>query len=171
MPLILPPPPPPPHTHTHKSIYWVHFWPIVTPVILHIIANFPVLYLDMPNVNCMNEKTKSHVRVSHFMHSFACSCWQGNIYKYMISTKILVWSTNSIEIVLIPPPPPPPPKKKKKKILLSSTNFYHTTCFKCDLFGVCSGFFKLVKWMHYSPPIKSTNHNTSRGRLQTSCPP
>ena len=35
------------------------------------------------------------------MHSFACSCWPGNIYRYVISTKILTWSTNSIEVVLM----------------------------------------------------------------------
>ena len=32
-----------------KSIYWVNFRPKVTPVILHIFANFPVLCLDMPS--------------------------------------------------------------------------------------------------------------------------
>ena len=44
---------------------------------------------------------RTPVRLNHCMHSFACSCWPGNMYRYVISTKILAWSTNSIEVVLM----------------------------------------------------------------------
>ena len=44
-------------------------------------------------------------------------------------------------------------------------SFYHTICFKCDLCRICNGFFKLVKWMHHSPPIKSTKTITYHGDL------
>ena len=44
---------------------------------------------------------RTTTRLNHCMHSFACFCWPGNIYRYVISTKILVWSTNSIEVVLM----------------------------------------------------------------------
>ena len=44
---------------------------------------------------------RTPARLNHCMHSFARSCWPGNIYRYIISTKILAWSTNSIEVVLM----------------------------------------------------------------------
>ena len=53
---------------------------------------------------------RTPVRLNHCMHSFACSCWPGNIYRYVISTKILARSTNYIEVVLMF-------KKNKSKIV------------------------------------------------------
>ena len=35
------------------------------------------------------------------MQSFAGSFWEGNIYRYVLSTKIYVWSINAIEVVLV----------------------------------------------------------------------
>ena len=37
----------------------------------------------------------------HGMQSFGCSFWVGNIYRYVLSTKFLIWSTNAIEVVLV----------------------------------------------------------------------
>ena len=39
---------------------------------------------------------RTPVRLNHCMHSFPCSCWPRNMYRCVISTKILAWSTNSI---------------------------------------------------------------------------
>ena len=38
---------------------------------------------------------------NHGMQSFRRSFWVGDIYRYVLSTKCLVWSTNAIEVVLI----------------------------------------------------------------------
>ena len=38
---------------------------------------------------------------NHGMQSFGCSFWVGNIYRYVLSTKFLIWSTNAIELVLV----------------------------------------------------------------------
>ena len=37
---------------------------------------------------------------NHGMQSFGRSFWVGNIYRYVLSTKFLIWSTNAIEVVL-----------------------------------------------------------------------
>ena len=37
----------------------------------------------------------------HGMQSFGRSLWVGNIYRYVLSTKFLIWSTNAIEVVLV----------------------------------------------------------------------
>ena len=45
-----------------------------------------------------------HERPSDFEHgmqSFECSFWVGNIYRNVLSTKFLIWSTNAIEVVLV----------------------------------------------------------------------
>ena len=38
---------------------------------------------------------------NHGMQSFGRSFWLGNIYRYVLSTKFLIWSTNAIEVVLV----------------------------------------------------------------------
>ena len=38
---------------------------------------------------------------NHGMQSFGRSFWVGNIYRYVLSTKFLIWSTNAIEAVLV----------------------------------------------------------------------
>ena len=45
-----------------------------------------------------------HERPSYFNHgiqSFGRSFWLGNIYRYVLSTKFIIWSTNAIEVVLV----------------------------------------------------------------------
>ena len=45
-----------------------------------------------------------HERPSDFNHgvqSFGRSFWLGNIYRYGLSTKFLIWSNNAIEVVLV----------------------------------------------------------------------
>ena len=45
-----------------------------------------------------------HERPSDFIHgmqSFGRSFWVGNIDRYVLSTKFLIWSTNAIEVVLV----------------------------------------------------------------------
>ena len=45
-----------------------------------------------------------HERPSDFIHgmqSFGHSFWVGNIDRYVLSTKFLIWSTNAIEVVLV----------------------------------------------------------------------
>ena len=45
-----------------------------------------------------------HERPSDFEHdmqSFGRSFWVGNIYRYVLSTKFLIWSTDAIEVVLV----------------------------------------------------------------------
>ena len=45
-----------------------------------------------------------HERPSDFFHgmqSFGRSFWVGNIDRYVLSTKFLIWSTNAIEVVLV----------------------------------------------------------------------
>ena len=37
----------------------------------------------------------------HGMQSFGCSFWVGNIYRYVLSTKFLIWPTNAIEVILV----------------------------------------------------------------------
>ena len=38
---------------------------------------------------------------NHGMQSFGRSFWVGYIYRYVLSTKFLIWSTNAIEVVLV----------------------------------------------------------------------
>ena len=38
---------------------------------------------------------------NHGMQSFGRSFWVGNIDRYVLSTKFLIWSTNAIEVVLV----------------------------------------------------------------------
>ena len=38
---------------------------------------------------------------NHVMQSFVRSFWVGNIYRYVLPTKFLIWSTNAIEVVLV----------------------------------------------------------------------
>ena len=38
---------------------------------------------------------------NHGMQSFGRSFWVGNIYRYALSTKFLIWSTNAIEVALV----------------------------------------------------------------------
>ena len=38
---------------------------------------------------------------NHGMQSFWRSFWVGNIYRDVLSTKFLIWSTNAIEVVLV----------------------------------------------------------------------
>ena len=38
---------------------------------------------------------------NHGMQSFGHSFWVGNIYRYVLSTKFLNWSTNAIEVILV----------------------------------------------------------------------
>ena len=38
---------------------------------------------------------------NHGMQSFGRSFWVGNIYRYVLLTKFLIWSTNAIEVVLV----------------------------------------------------------------------
>ena len=45
-----------------------------------------------------------HERPSDFnqsMQSFGRSFWVGNIYRYVLSTKFLIWSTNATEVILV----------------------------------------------------------------------
>ena len=38
---------------------------------------------------------------NHGMQSFGRSFWVGNIYRYVLRTKFLIWSTKPIEVVLV----------------------------------------------------------------------
>ena len=38
---------------------------------------------------------------NHGMQSFGRSFWVGNIYRYVLSAKCLIWSTHAIEVVLV----------------------------------------------------------------------
>ena len=38
---------------------------------------------------------------NHGMQSFGRSFWVGNIYRYVLSTKFHVWSTNAIDVILV----------------------------------------------------------------------
>ena len=38
---------------------------------------------------------------NHGMQSFGSSFWVGNIDRYVLSTRFLIWSTNAIEVVLV----------------------------------------------------------------------
>ena len=57
------------------------------------------------------------VRMSHFKHSFACPCWQGNIYIDMwYRRKFLCVQQTLLKSSWCPPPPPTTTTKKKLKI-------------------------------------------------------
>ena len=60
-----------------------------------------VLFRSTWKCICFFLLPRTPARLNHCMHSFVCSCWPGNIYRYVILTKILAWSTNSIEVVFM----------------------------------------------------------------------